>query len=81
AGRRLRQRGRAGGTVASWRRTVAGAPEVFAAGVREVLEARSRREGVLGGTVPVRVAAGGERVVAEGAAQLLLGPLFGRGDG
>ncbi|MFF7351792.1 ROK family protein, partial [Streptomyces filipinensis] len=31
-------------------RTVAGAPEVFAAGVREVLEARSRREGVLGGT-------------------------------
>ncbi|WP_191870656.1 ROK family transcriptional regulator [Streptomyces filipinensis] len=61
-------------------RTIARAPEVFAAGVREVLEARSRREGVLGGTVPVRVAAGGERVVAEGAAQLLLGPLFGRGD-
>ncbi|MEU8029740.1 ROK family transcriptional regulator [Streptomyces sp. NPDC049099] len=61
-------------------RTVAGAPGVFAGGVREVLDAWARRAGVLGGTVPVRVAPGGERVVAEGAAQLLLGPLFGRGD-
>ncbi|WP_225096283.1 ROK family transcriptional regulator [Streptomyces sp. CoH27] len=62
-------------------RTVAGAPEVFVRGVGEVLEDRVRREGRGGESVPVRVAAGGERVVAEGAAQLLLGPLFGRGDG
>ncbi|MFJ9814416.1 ROK family protein [Streptomyces sp. NPDC101151] len=62
-------------------RTVATAPEAFVRGVAEVLDARARREGVLGGTVPVRVASGGERVVAEGAAQLLLGPLFGRADG
>jgi predicted NBD/HSP70 family sugar kinase/biotin operon repressor len=62
-------------------RTVAAAPEAFVRGVGEVLGARARREGTLGGTVPVRLAAGGERVVAEGAAQLLLGPLFGRADG
>ncbi|MEU6666275.1 ROK family transcriptional regulator [Streptomyces sp. NPDC046727] len=62
-------------------RTVAAAPEAFVRGVAEVLAARARREGVLGGTVPVRVAPGGERVVAEGAAQLLLAPLFGRADG
>ncbi|AOR34077.1 transcriptional regulator [Streptomyces fodineus] len=61
-------------------RTVAGAPGVFVRGVGEVLEARARREGVLGGVVPVRLAAGGERLVAEGAAQLLLAPVFGRGD-
>ncbi|MEV6111064.1 ROK family transcriptional regulator [Streptomyces sp. NPDC052109] len=59
-------------------RTIAGAPEVFVRGVGEVLGARARREGVLGGEVPVGVAPGGERVVAEGAAQLLLAPLFGR---
>ncbi|MEU9481073.1 ROK family transcriptional regulator [Streptomyces sp. NPDC048191] len=59
-------------------RTVAGAPEVFVRGVGEVLGARARREGVLGGTVPVGLAPGGELVVAEGAAQLLLAPLFGR---
>ncbi|MFG2608332.1 ROK family protein [Streptomyces sp. NPDC048514] len=62
-------------------RTVAAAPEAFVRGVGEVLGARARREGTLGGTVPVRLATGGERVVAEGAAQLLLGPLFGRADG
>jgi hypothetical protein len=33
------------------------------------------------GAVPVRVAPGGARGVAEGAAQLLLAPLFGRGEG
>ncbi|MFJ9832764.1 ROK family protein [Streptomyces sp. NPDC101169] len=62
-------------------RTVAGAPEVFVAGVSEVLAARARdrREGG-GGCVPVRVV-GGERVVAEGAAQLLLAPVFGRAGG
>ncbi|WP_432028830.1 ROK family transcriptional regulator [Streptomyces sp. 1222.5] len=62
-------------------RTVAGAPEAYARGVGEVLDARARREGTAGGPVPVRVAERGERVVAEGAAQLLLAPLFGRADG
>ncbi|MEU2061736.1 ROK family protein [Streptomyces sp. NPDC013455] len=61
-------------------RTVAKAPEAYVRGVAEVLDARARREGVRGGPVPVRVAPRGERVVAEGAAQLLLAPLFGRGD-
>ncbi|WP_420803455.1 ROK family transcriptional regulator [Streptomyces naphthomycinicus] len=61
-------------------RTVAAAPEAYVRGVGEVLGARARREGTSGGTVPVRVAPRGERVVAEGAAQLLLAPLFGRGD-
>ncbi|MFF8730288.1 ROK family protein [Streptomyces sp. NPDC015171] len=61
-------------------RTVAGAPEAYVRGVGEVLGARARREGARGGSVPVRVAPRGERVVAEGAAQLLLAPLFGRGD-
>ncbi|MEV7243814.1 ROK family transcriptional regulator [Streptomyces sp. NPDC093248] len=61
-------------------RTVAGAPEVFVEGVAEVLAARARREGVAEGCVPVRVV-GGERVVAEGAAQLLLAPVFGRAVG
>ncbi|AKJ12928.1 hypothetical protein ABB07_23695 [Streptomyces incarnatus] len=61
-------------------RTVAGAPEVYVRGVGEVLDARARREGAEGGAAPVRVAPRGERVVAEGAAQLLLAPVFGRGD-
>ncbi|MEU2713373.1 ROK family transcriptional regulator [Streptomyces sp. NPDC007205] len=61
-------------------RTIAGAPGVFVRGVDEVLQARARREGVRGKPVPVRVAPRGERVVAEGAAQLLLAPVFGRGD-
>ncbi|MFB6958531.1 ROK family protein [Streptomyces sp. NPDC056309] len=62
-------------------RTVAAAPEAFVAGVAEVLAARARREGAPGDVVPVRIAPGGERGVAEGAAQLLLAPMFGRGDG
>ncbi|MET9383415.1 ROK family transcriptional regulator [Streptomyces sp. NPDC002928] len=61
-------------------RTVAAAPERFVRGVAEVLDARARREGAAEGAVPVRVAPGGVRGVAEGAAQLLLGPLFGRDD-
>nr|WP_240468240.1 ROK family transcriptional regulator [Streptomyces dangxiongensis] len=61
-------------------RTVAGAPEAYVRGVGEVLEARARREGTPTGGVPVRVAPRGERAVAEGAAQLLLAPLFGRGE-
>ncbi|WP_373432356.1 ROK family protein [Streptomyces afghaniensis] len=60
-------------------RTVAAAPEAFVRGVGAVLEARARRTGE--DAVPVRVAPGGERVVAAGAAQLVLGPVFGRGVG
>ncbi|MFF4471099.1 ROK family protein [Streptomyces sp. NPDC001599] len=62
-------------------RTVAAAPEAFVHGVGAVLDARARREGGHDGAVPVRLAPGGPRGVAEGAAQLLLAPLFGRGDG
>ncbi|MGC9436470.1 ROK family transcriptional regulator [Streptomyces sp. WG5] len=61
-------------------RTVAAAPEAFVHGVGAVLDARARREGGRDGPVPVRIAPGGTRGVAEGAAQLLLAPLFGRGD-
>lgn len=61
-------------------RTVAAAPEAFVRGVGAVLDARARREGGDDGAVPVRIAPGGTRGVAEGAAQLLLAPLFGRGD-
>ncbi|MFE9879580.1 ROK family protein [Streptomyces sp. NPDC005784] len=61
-------------------RTVAAHEEEFVRGVGAVLEERARREGG-GAPVPVRVAPGGARGVAEGAAQLLLAPLFGRGEG
>ncbi|MFJ4278868.1 ROK family protein [Streptomyces massasporeus] len=60
-------------------RTVAAAPEAFTSGVGAVLEARSRRTGQ--DAVPVRVAGGGDGAVAVGAAQLVLGPVFGRGGG
>jgi predicted NBD/HSP70 family sugar kinase len=62
-------------------RTVAAHQEAFVRGVGAVLEERARLEGVDDGAVPVRVAPGGARGVAEGAAQLLLAPLFGRGEG
>ncbi|WP_435798120.1 ROK family protein [Streptomyces antibioticus] len=62
-------------------RTIAAGPEPFVRGVAAVLADRARREGAREGPVPVRLAAGGARGVAEGAAQLLLGPVFGRGDG
>jgi predicted NBD/HSP70 family sugar kinase len=58
-------------------RTVAAEPECFVRGVGAVLDARARREGA-SSPVPVRIAPGGARAVAEGAAQLLLAPLFGR---
>lgn len=61
-------------------RTVAAAPGPYVRGVAAVLDARARREGSPAGAVPVRAAGHGERGVAEGAAQLLLAPLFGRGD-
>jgi predicted NBD/HSP70 family sugar kinase len=57
-------------------RTVTAAPEAFVRGVAAVLDERARRVGEE--AVPVRVASGG---VAEGAAQLVLAPLFGRADG
>ncbi|MFF2211422.1 ROK family transcriptional regulator [Streptomyces antibioticus] len=62
-------------------RTIAAGPEPFVRGVAAVLADRARREGAREGPVPVRLAAGGARGVAEGAAHLLLGPVFGRGDG
>ncbi|MFE8958877.1 ROK family transcriptional regulator [Streptomyces iakyrus] len=60
-------------------RTVAAAPETFADGVGAVLEAWARRTGQ--DAVPVRVATGGGGAVAVGAAELVLGPVFGRGGG
>ncbi|MFF7737296.1 ROK family protein [Streptomyces sp. NPDC007984] len=60
-------------------RTVATAPEAFVDGVETVLKARSRRTGQ--DAVPVRLAPGGDGAVAVGAAQLVLGPVFGRGGG
>ncbi|MEU0172853.1 ROK family transcriptional regulator [Streptomyces massasporeus] len=60
-------------------RTVAAAPEAFVGGVGAVLEARARRTGQ--DAVPVRVAPGGDGAVAVGAAQLVLGPVFGHGGG
>ncbi|WP_434099156.1 ROK family transcriptional regulator [Streptomyces violaceorubidus] len=62
-------------------RTVAAAPQAFVQGVAAVLDARARREGGHDGAVPVRLAPGGTRGVAKGAAQLLLAPLFGRREG
>ncbi|MFF9099127.1 ROK family protein [Streptomyces rubrogriseus] len=62
-------------------RTVAAAPEAFVHGVGAVLDARARREGGHDGAVPVRLAPGGPRGVAEGAAQLLLAPLFSHANG
>ncbi|MET8958555.1 ROK family transcriptional regulator [Streptomyces sp. NPDC004074] len=61
-------------------RTVAEHPDAFERGVGAVLGARARREGSAT-AVPVRIAPGEARGVAEGAAQLLLAPLFGRAEG
>ncbi|MGW7083933.1 ROK family transcriptional regulator [Streptomyces sp. NPDC054871] len=60
-------------------RAVLADEERFVRGVGVVVTARARRGGG-GAEVPVAVASGGERGVAEGAAQLLLAPLFGRAD-
>ncbi|MEU6120950.1 ROK family transcriptional regulator [Streptomyces sp. NPDC047123] len=75
-------------------RTVFAAEDVFVRGVGAVVDERVRREGGDGRgagagagagagvrRVPVRLAPGGERGVAEGAAQLILAPLFGRAEG
>lgn len=55
-------------------RTVLADPDTFVRGVSAVIGERAGNEQA----VPVRIASGG---VAEGAAQLLLAPLFGRADG
>ncbi|MER5629733.1 ROK family transcriptional regulator [Streptomyces nitrosporeus] len=57
-------------------RTVAAHERTFVDGVRAVVGERARRDGT-GPAVPV-TAAGGDRLIAEGAAQLVLAPLFGR---
>ncbi|MER6158406.1 ROK family transcriptional regulator [Streptomyces sp. NPDC001868] len=61
-------------------RTVEERPDAFVRGVGFVLDEWARRQGE-DPAVPVRVAGGGASGVAEGAAQLLLAPLFGREDG
>lgn len=53
-------------------RAVAAAEERFVSGVGAVLAERAR-----GPVVPVTIADGGKRPVAEGAAQLVLAPVFG----
>ncbi|MFB7546629.1 ROK family protein [Streptomyces sp. NPDC056154] len=58
-------------------RTVAADPEPYVRGVRAVIDERARRGGP-DAPVPVTAARGGDRPVAEGAAQLVLAPLFGR---
>nr|WP_202539046.1 ROK family transcriptional regulator [Streptomyces sp. SID8379] len=60
-------------------RTVSAAEEPFVSGVGAVLDARARRGGG-GRAIPVRGAPGGATLVVEGAAQLILAPLFGRGN-
>ncbi|MFC8916241.1 ROK family transcriptional regulator [Streptomyces sp. WAC05374] len=57
-------------------RVVTGAAEPFLRGVRAVLEERARRGG--DPAVPVSLAEGSAHPVAEGAAQLILAPVFGR---
>ncbi|WP_371603743.1 ROK family transcriptional regulator [Streptomyces sp. NBC_01220] len=59
-------------------RLVAADPDAYVRGVRAVLDERARRDGADGAPVPVVAAGGGEQPVAEGAAQLILAPLFGR---
>nr|WP_237528127.1 MULTISPECIES: ROK family transcriptional regulator [unclassified Streptomyces] len=66
-------------------RTVFAAEDLFVRGVGAVVAERVRRGGGGGGAtvpvpVPVGLAPGGERAVAEGAAQLVLAPVFGRAD-
>ncbi|WP_405712971.1 MULTISPECIES: ROK family protein [unclassified Streptomyces] len=61
-------------------RTVAADPDVYIRGVRAVIDERAGLGG-LDAPVPVTAAGGGDRPVAEGAAQLILAPLFGRAGG
>nr|WP_188132416.1 ROK family transcriptional regulator [Streptomyces boluensis] len=59
-------------------RTVDEDPERYVRGVGAVVRERARRAGAP--PAEVRAARGGDRAVADGAAQLLLAPLFGRAD-
>lgn len=59
-------------------RTIEAGAGSFVEGVQAVLAARAGRTGEA--TVPVRLAGGGVLGVAEGAAQLVLAPVFGRED-
>nr|WP_202453466.1 ROK family transcriptional regulator [Streptomyces sp. SID4913] len=68
------------GRVVLGGRTVAADPGTYVRGVRAVLDERAGRDGADGVPVPVVAAGGGDRPVAEGAAQLVLAPLFGRVD-
>ncbi|MFB7209555.1 ROK family protein [Streptomyces sp. NPDC056255] len=61
-------------------RTVAADPDAYVRGVRAVIDERARLGGV-DAPVPVTAAGGGDRPVAEGAAQLIVAPLFGRAGG
>lgn len=61
-------------------RTVAADPEAYVRGVRAVIDERAALGGI-DAPVPVTAAGGGDRPVAEGAAQLILAPLFGRAGG
>lgn len=61
-------------------RTITTTPDPFVRGVGAVLAARAAREGSPEPAVPVRLAPAGSAGVAEGAAHLLLGPVFGRTD-
>ncbi|SBU93737.1 Sugar kinase of the NBD/HSP70 family, may contain an N-terminal HTH domain [Streptomyces sp. Ncost-T6T-1] len=58
-------------------RTVAADEDAYVRGVRAVIEERAARGGAGAGVI-VTVAGGGDRPVAEGAAQLVLAPVFGR---
>lgn len=60
-------------------RAVLADEERFVRGVGAVVGERARRGGG-SAEIPVAVASGGDRGVAEGAAQLVLAPLFGRAD-
>jgi predicted NBD/HSP70 family sugar kinase len=61
-------------------RTVAADPDAYVRGVRAVIDERAGLGGI-DAPVPVTAAGGGDRPVAEGAAQLILAPLFGRAGG
>ncbi|WP_327670514.1 MULTISPECIES: ROK family transcriptional regulator [unclassified Streptomyces] len=58
-------------------RTVAAHEKRFVRGVEQVVAARARREGG-GPAIPVRAAPGGDTQAVEGAAHMILAPLFGR---
>lgn len=62
-------------------RTVAADPDAYVRGVRAVLGERAARDGAGAAPVPVAAVGGGDRPDAEGAAQLILAPLFGRTHG